>query len=291
MRTLVIGCGYVGSALAMELARQGHFVDAIRRSAHRDERLETAGVRTLQADIADPRDLAKIHSDYQWIVNCVAPSSGDAEAYERVYLQGMRNLVDHFSNTSLQKLVYTSSSGVYAQDDGSLVDESCTAVPESATGRVLRQAEEVLLQASREARLPGVVLRVSGIYGPGRTYWLRMFLSGEAMPAAGDRYMNMIHRDDVVGALIAALEKGRAGEVYNVTDNEPVRQSDLFTWLAEKTGRPAPAPESGPRSPAPSSRRTVTNKRISNRKLREELGYTLKHPTFREGYTAEMKNL
>jgi nucleoside-diphosphate-sugar epimerase len=284
MRALIIGCGYVGSALAMELARRGHTVEAVRRTEVRNEQLEAAGVRVLTADITNPRDLPRLETSYDWVVNCVAPSSGGPAAYSSVYLEGNQNLVSHFKGSGIRKFVYTSSSGVYGQDDGSEVFEDCPAVPESDTGRILRQAEIALLDAHANLKFPGIILRVSGIYGPGRSYWLRMFLAGEADFHPDSRYMNMIHRDDVVGAIIIALEKGKAGEIYNASDNEPVRQSDLFAWLADRTGRPAPQPGSGPGGEP--RRRTVTNKRISNRKLREELGWQPGYPTFREGYSA-----
>jgi len=286
MQALVIGCGYVGSALAIELARRGHNVTGARRSVGRDANLENAGVRLLSADIANAGDLRKLGTDYHWVVNCAAPSAGGVEDYKRVYLEGMRNVVTHFRHSLVRCFVYTSSSGVYGQNDGSEVIETSATEPESETGKILLDAEAVLLEASRQAGFPGIVLRASGIYGPGRTYWLKMFLSGEPGIEAGNRYMNMIHRDDLVGAIIAALEKGRAGEIYNATDNEPVMQRDLFAWLSEKTGRPMPPLQ--PASGGEPRRRASTSKRISNRKLREELKYVFRHPTFREGYGAEL---
>jgi nucleoside-diphosphate-sugar epimerase len=128
-----------------------------------------------------------------------------------------------------------------------------------------------------------VVLRVAGIYGPGRSWYLQQLLAGEArIEGEGGRHLNMIHRDDVVGAVLAALEQGRPGEVYNAVDDEPVAQKDFIAWLADRLGQPLPP--SVPESMETNRKRGVTHKRISNQKLKRELGYSFTYPTFREGY-------
>jgi len=154
--------------------------------------------------------------------------------------------------------------------------------------RVLRETEEVLLEAARHRQFPAVVLRVAGIYGPERGYWLKQYLGGEArIEGQGERALNMIHRDDVAGVIIAALERGRPGEIYNAVDDEPVSQLDFFRWLSGRLGKEMPPfveeTEAG-------RKRGVTNKRVSNRKLRDELGYQFKYPTFREGTVEELKS-
>jgi nucleoside-diphosphate-sugar epimerase len=130
-------------------------------------------------------------------------------------------------------------------------------------------------------------LRVAGIYGPGRGHWFRQFLRGEARIAGdGSRWLNMIHRDDVAGCIIAALERGRPGEIYNAVDDEPVTQLKFFEWLAEELKRPLP-----PGIPADEEirrKRGGTNKRVSNAKLRAELKYEFQFPDFRKGYGAEI---
>jgi nucleoside-diphosphate-sugar epimerase len=134
-----------------------------------------------------------------------------------------------------------------------------------------------------------MILRCAGIYGPGRGYWLRQFLAGEAkMEGAGERWLNMIHRDDVGAAIRAAFEQGTPGEVYNVVDEEPVQERTLFAWLAEQLGKPMPPSVAETVQPG---RRAVTNKRVSNRKLKLALQCDLKYPSFREGYAAELTRL
>ena len=140
---------------------------------------------------------------------------------------------------------------------------------------------------SPHRKFPAVILRVAGIYGPGRGHWFKQFLKGEAhIEGNGSRCLNMIHRDDVVGCIIAALKNGRAGEIYNAVDDEPVTQLIFFEWLAAKLKRPMPptiAAEAEIRR-----KRGVTNKRVSNAKLRTELKYEFHFPNFRKGYGAEI---
>ena len=285
MRVLIVGCGYLGMALGRELARQGHAVSGLRRNPAAAG-LDAAGIRPLAGDITQPDTLTGLPSSYDWVVHCVSTSGGGADEYRRLYWQGTRNLVDWLAGVPLRKLVYTSSTSVYGQDDGSVVDEGSVVAPAAETAKVLVQTEQVLFQAAKQERFPAVVLRVAGIYGPGRTRWLERYLEG-GHQTAGDRLVNMIHCDDVVGAVIVALQHGQPGEVYNAVDNEPVTQAEIAAWLAQTLGqRPAPEQRHPTRA---TGKRAVTNKRVSNRRLREELRYNFKYPTFREGYGAELK--
>jgi nucleoside-diphosphate-sugar epimerase len=135
-----------------------------------------------------------------------------------------------------------------------------------------------------------VILRVAGIYGPGRGYAFKQFLRGAArMEGNGERVMNMIHRDDLIGIIIAALEHGLPGEIYNAADNAPVSQRDFYAWLAGELKQPMP-----PKIAADAEawrKRGVTNKCVSNAKLRAELGYMFKFPDFRAGYALEVAKM
>jgi nucleoside-diphosphate-sugar epimerase len=294
MRVLIVGCGYVGLPLGAELARQGHEVFGMRRNPAAENELHAAGISPLFADITRLEELKKLPGGYDWIVNCVA-AGGDAENYRSVYLDGTNTLIEWLAPHPPQKFVYTSSTSVYAQNDGSLVDETSPAQPVAETSRILVETEKVLLRAAsgQDAclsgrKFPAVILRVAGIYGPGRGQWFKQFLKGQAkMDGEGSRFLNMIHRDDLVGCILAALRNGCPGEIYNATDNEPVTQRELFQWLARMLGKDLPpaAPENGLR------RRGVTNKRVSNAKLRAELKYDFQFPDFRAGYTAEIARL
>jgi nucleoside-diphosphate-sugar epimerase len=289
MRVLIIGCGYVGVPLGAELVRLGHEVFGLRRSPVAENELKAAGIQPLIGDVTRSELLAKLPRDFDWVVNCVA-AGGNAENYREVYLQGTRNLIEWLAANLPKKFVYTSSTSVYAQNDGSQVKESSPTEPLTETSKILVETEKILLAAVAERKFPAVILRVAGIYGPKRGHRFKQFMQDAAhIEGDGSRHLNMIHRDDLVGCLIAALKNGRAGEIYNVVDDEPVSQLHFFQWLAQAVDKPLPP--SGPKNSDAGRRRGVTNKRVSNRKLKMELGHSFKYPTFRQGYSAELLRL
>ena len=297
MRVLIVGCGYVGVPLGAELVRRGHEVHGLRRSAAGDGELSAAGIRPLLGDVTKPETLQPLPRDFDWVVNCVA-AGGNAENYQSVYLQGTRNLIEWLSPNPPQKFVYTSSTSVYAQNDGSMVDESSPTEPLAETSQILVETEKVLLEASgrglkgHEAGrpFPAVILRVAGIYGPDRGHWFKQFIRNEAkLEGDGARFLNMIHREDVAGCIIAALQNGVPGEIYNAVDDKPVSQRDFFAWLARTLARPMPTATVEDLNAR--RRRGVTNKRISNAKLKAALKYQFRFPDFRAGYGAEIARL
>ncbi len=248
--------------------------------------MSAAGIEPVIADITRPETLPGISINYDWTVLCVSASGGGVDEYRRVYLEGTRNVLAWLETAPPHKLLYTSSTAVYGQTDGSWVNEASPTKPEADTAKILLKTEQLLRNASQSGRIPSVILRVAGIYGPERGYWLKQFLSGQArLEGGGTRMLNMIHLQDVVGSILRALERGYAGETYNVVDDEPVSQRALFEWLSAKLGRPLPAaaPED-----AVARKRGVTNKAVSNLKLKTKLGWELHYPTFREGFAAEL---
>ena len=291
MRVLIVGCGYVGLPLGAELARQGHEVFGVRRSADSESCLNASGIKPLVADITNREDLARLPGPFDAVVNCVSSTKGGVEAYRRVFLDGTRNLIEWLSEAALpKKFVYTSSTSVYGQTDGSLVKETSPTAPASETSVTLVETEKLLLAAVAERKFPAVILRVAGIYGPDRGHLFLQYLRNEAKIAGkGERLINMIHRDDLVGAILVALKSGRAGEIYNAVDDEPVAQIHFFRWLSETLGKWMPpfTTEAGNGD----RKRGRTNKKVSNRKLKMELGYQFRYPTFRQGYTAEIMRL
>jgi nucleoside-diphosphate-sugar epimerase len=291
MRVLIVGCGYVGVPLGAELVRLGHEVHGLRRTLDGAAELEAVGIKPLAGDITKPADLAVLPGPYDWVANLVSSGKGGPEIYQQVYVDGTRNLIAWLraQGSPLKKYAYTSSTSVYAQADGSPVKESSPTEPKSPTSQLLVETEKVIVEAAQQG-FPGVVLRVAGIYGPDRGHLFQKFCRNEArIDGDGSRIINMIERADVVGCLVAALKSGRAGEVYNAVDDEPVMQTTFYRWLSETLGKAMP-PHATEEETAV-RKRGETSKKVQNRRLKAELGYQFKFPTFRQGYTTEIKRL
>jgi nucleoside-diphosphate-sugar epimerase len=276
--------------LGAELTREGHKVFGLRRSleAESEGAMRAAGIEPVTGDVTRPADLQGLPGSFDWVVNTVSSSRGGPEVYKEVFLKGTQNLVSWLTGTSIVKYVYTSSTSVYGQTNGQEVTETSPTEPASPTSQLLVETEKVLMEAA--GQLPAVILRLAGIYGPGRGHLFLQYLQDKArLYEAGERIINMIHLNDAVGSVHAALDRGRAGEVYNVVDDEPVKQRVFFEWLADQLHKPMPPAAS--LKEITKRKRGVTNKKVSNRKLRADLGYRCQYPTFREGYTKEIQRL
>ena len=191
---------------------------------------------------------------------CASSGRGGGDAYRQVYLEGCRNLVQRFPDA---RLLFTSSSSVYAQVNGERVTEESETVPDRETGKILLEAEQVVTGAG------GVVARLAGIYGPGRSVLLRKFQSGEAViEDDGKRFINQIHRDDAAKAVfhLLTLDEFSGGEIFNVSDSGSLSQLEVYQGLARIFGKDLPP--FGPRDL--NRKRGWTHKRVSNEKAQVE---------------------
>src|SRR5688572_560559 len=185
MRALVIGCGYVGTPLAERLLDLGHEVWGVRRTAQSATELAAHGIKPFAGDISQPGALEGLPGAFDWVVNLVSSDKGGPAEYRQVYVEGNRNLIEWARKNTVKKIVYTSSTSVYGQTDGSAVKESSPTEPATETSQLLLQAEKVLLEAPA---IPSVVLRVAGIYGPDRGHLFKQYLKNEAkIPGQGAR--------------------------------------------------------------------------------------------------------
>src|SRR3954469_7357471 len=137
MRALVIGCGYVGTPLAKRLVELGHEVWGVRRTAEAAAELEQFGIKPLAADITEPGALDALPGNFDWVVNLVSSDKGGPPEYRQVYVEGNRNIIEWAKQRPVKKLVYTSSTSVYAQNDGSAVKETSPTEPTTETSQVL----------------------------------------------------------------------------------------------------------------------------------------------------------
>jgi nucleoside-diphosphate-sugar epimerase len=273
-RILIAGCGYIGEAAADLLHAAGWVVEGWTRSAESAASLSEKPYPVRVVDISKPAEVAECGPPtvgFDAVVHCASSSGGDAEMYRKIYLDGARNLLETFPGS---KLLFTSSTSVYAQRDGSLVTEESDAKPMRETSRVLLETERLVLATS------GVVARLAGIYGPGRSALLNKFLKGTAIiDPENDRFVNQVHRDDIASALLMLLSREAEGaQIYNVVDDQPILQSECYRWLAQRLNRPLPPIGRSMQE----RKRGDSNKRVSNAQLRA-LGWTPRYPSLAEG--------
>jgi nucleoside-diphosphate-sugar epimerase len=269
-KMLVLGCGYIGLPLALRWQAAGARVTGWVRSEASAAILRENHLDVIIGDIGAAEAWPGVPRDFDVVVQAVSSGGQGAEGYDRVYRQGAERACEWESSA---RFIFISSTSVYGQTQGEIVTEESAARPTTETSQILRQAEEIVLAHQ------GLVARVAGIYGPGRGAWGRKFRRGEAtIEGDGSRWINQVHRDDVVTALIHLTEKGAGGEIYNVVDDEPCTTRTYYEWLAKTTDRPVP-----PSVPVDLARkRGWTNKRVSNAKIKE-LGWRPHYPSFREG--------
>ena len=274
---LIAGCGYVGTALGLRLAAAGHAVWGIRRSA---EGLPS-GIRHLAADLTAPKTLQELPPALDVVFYTAAPNGSDEAAYRAIYVDGLRYVLEALvrQHQSPRRVLLTSSTAVYAQSAGEWVDETSPTEPQHFSGRCVLEGERVLL----DGPFPATVLRLGGIYGPGRTSLIERVRQGLATCRDGPPlYTNRIHRDDCAGALHHLMTLPQPDSRYIGVDHEPADYCDVLHWLAAQLGAPPPRVEA---SSGPDTRRHRTNKRCRHDKLIAS-GYVFRYPTFREGYAA-----
>ena len=277
--TLILGCGYLGRRVASQLLARGDRVLGTARSESRGAELRALGIEPVLADVLDPTTLRFSRVDR--VFACIGFDRSAGVPIHAVYVDGLRNALAALPEPP-ERLVYASSTGVYGQTEGDWVDEEAPAVPLTDSGRACLEAEGIVLA------LPGsVVLRYSGLYGPGRIIRRPAVERGEPIVGDPDRTLNVIHIDDAANAAVAALDRGEPGRIYLASDDRPVARREYYGRVAEYLK--APTPRFVPPGPdSPEARREGTNKRISNRRLREELGVTLAYPDIATGIPAAM---
>jgi len=286
MRTVILGCGYVGLALGRRLRAAGHEVVGVRRSESGLRDVTEAGLTAVRADVTDADSLAAV-PDADAVVYAASAGGRSVEAARDVYVEGLRTAIDAFAARvdPPERLVYTSSTGVYGDHGGAWVDETTPIEPTTDRQRVLADAETVALEHSAAHGIDATVVRFAGLYGPGR-YRIARTLDGPVT----EGYLNLLHRADAAGVLAFVLG-GVDATVVVAVDEEPVWRPAFAAWLAEACGVEPPPTETvaerldraDSADPAGANGRVRASKRCSNRLLRS-LGYAFACPTFREGY-------
>lgn len=277
---MIVGCGYVGGALGERLVADGHEVFGMRRDASQ----LPAGIEPLRADVTRFDSIGRLPGRLDSVVYAVAAKARDEAAYRGVYLDGLANMLRALEEEGQRprRIVFTSSTSVYAQSAGEWVDERSPTHPRRFPGQIMLAAERLLAAAP----VPGTVIRLAGIYGPGRTSLIERVRGGmSVLPDAEPHYTNRIHRDDAAGAIAHLLGLDEPDGLYLGVDDEPADRAVVLAWLAERLGvelQRIESPPAGSDDGAPLER--SGSKRCRNARLRDA-GYVFTHPTFREGYS------
>jgi nucleoside-diphosphate-sugar epimerase len=270
---LIVGCGYLGRRVAAHWVDAGKFVAAITRG--NAPVLQKAGILPIVADIMNPSSLREL-PDAATILYSVGWDRSSGNTMSEVYLNGLNHFLDTL--TACERFIYASSTGVYGQSDGGIVDEGSATEPNEESGKIVLAADRMLL-----ARIPqAIVLRFAGMYGPNRLLRKMPLLQGEQLVGDAGRWLNLIHIDDAASAVQAAESSGLAGQIYNIADDEPTARRDFYELLARLLSAPQ-ARFDHREEPGQSHRR------VSNARAKRELKWMPRFPSYREGLPAAVR--
>lgn len=273
---LIAGCGDIGGRLAFALLPQGWTVYGLRRSVGK----LPEGVRGVSGDLFDsriPEQWPEGRIDY--LVYCATPTTRDEAGYRAAYVQGLRNVLGWIerSGQKPRRVLFVSSSSVYGQQQGEWIDETSPAEATGFSGLIMREAEQVALGSG----LPASIVRLTGIYGPGRSDLMNRVRQGYSVAIDPPVYGNRIHADDAA-SLLAFLLKADAGGValkdcYIGVDDAPAPLAEVVDWMRERLGVTQWSSEN--------SMRRAGSKRCSNARAKA-LGWAPRYASYKEGYEA-----
>ncbi|MBV7560980.1 SDR family oxidoreductase [Pseudomonas sp. sia0905] len=276
---LIAGCGDVGGRLAVRLHEVGWQVHGLRRTV---SELPT-GILPVAGDLhqSDCPDRWP-EGELDYLVYSAAASQHDEAGYRQAYVDGLRHVLSWLQARGQRpkRLIFVSSSGVYGQAGGEWVDEGSPAEAQSYSGRIMREAEQVAWSSG----VPATVVRLTGIYGPGREWLLKQVRMGYRVAVEPPLYGNRIHADDAAGLLAFLLQADLAGraldDCYLGVDDEPAPLHQVVGWLREQLGVEHWAEDAAVRRSG--------SKRCSNARARA-LGWVPQYPSYREGYAAVLR--
>ncbi|MEB0041736.1 NAD-dependent epimerase/dehydratase family protein [Pseudomonas sp. MH10] len=273
---LIAGCGDVGSRLANQLLAYDWTVYGLRRSVSQLPN----GVIGVAGDLFDsrcPGDWPTSPLDY--LVYSASATDHDEAGYQAAYVDGLSHVLSWLKQNGQQpkRLLFVSSSSVYGQQHGEWVDESSPTQAVGYSGRLMQQAEQLALGSG----IPASVVRLTGIYGPGREWLLTQVRQGYRVVTEPPLYGNRIHVDDAAGLLAYLLQADARGvaldDCYIGVDDAPAPLAEVVAWLREYLGVTEWSAEA--------SVRRTGSKQCSNAKARA-LGWVPRYASYREGYAA-----
>ncbi|OUR82144.1 NAD(P)-dependent oxidoreductase [Cycloclasticus sp. 46_120_T64] len=269
---LIVGCGDVGGALALKLAAEGHQVTGLKRQPNS----ELSAIPFIKADVSQLDELAGLDFNYDQLVYILSPSAANIAAYKAVFTEGVDNLLKQLAEKKPTiALTFVSSTRVYGQDQGEWLNEDSKTDPSDERGKIILTAEKKFLAFNGQS----TVIRFSGIYGRSN-HLLNKLKAGAAIQQEPCYYTNRIHREDCIAVLDFLLNKklqaGLSKRIYLATDDEPVSQWQLASYLCAKFKYPEPSPQH-------LAKEAGTNKRLDNAWLKQE-GYSFRFSSYKQGY-------
>ena len=281
MSKLIFGCGYLGGRVARLWQEAGHEVHVVTRSDRRARELAAAGYLPITADVTEPATLTGLPAA-ETVLFAIGYDRRSEKSIGDVYADGLSSALDALRSQP-QRIIYTSSTGVYGQNDGGPVDEHSPAEPVREGGRACLAAEQAL--ADHRFRQQAIVLRLSGIYGPGRVPYLDKIKAGQPIPVMQEGHLNLIHVDDAAAVVVAAAERATPPSTYCVSDGHPVVRRDYYREVARLIGAHEPI-FGQPEPEAHLAARASTDKQVCNDRMLAELGMPLVYPSYLEGLRA-----
>lgn len=274
MTILLAGCGDLGTEAGLRFAAAGHRVVGWRRSPDK----LPAEIEGVAANLSTA-ELPPVPADTTAVVIAMAADGPTEEAYQSAYVNGVANVLDALERDGVapERVLFVSSTAVYGDAAGAWIDEGTASEPGGFSGRIMLEAEDLLLKRFEGTGTTPILLRLGGIYGPGRTRLIDQVRTGAAVIPDQPRYTNRIHRDDAAGAIVhLCTMPGEPASVYLGVDNDPAELGDVLRFLAAELEMALP-----PTASLGDAR--GGNKRCSNARLRGT-GFSFKYPSFREGY-------
>ena len=281
-RRLIIGCGYLGQPLAVAWRDSGDAVITTTRSPERARQFEQSGFQGVVLDVTAPEALRNLPPADTVVFSVGFDPSTDHSRHD-VYAQGLKNVLEHLPR-DVRRLIFISTTGVYGDAGGGTVDENTPCDPARPGGQAFLAAEQIL-QSDPHWSTRGTILRLAGIYGPGRVPRSADIRDGRPIPAARGGALNLIHVEDAVQAIQKAADAETVSPIYIVSDGHPVDRRDYYREVARLLDAPEPTFED-PDPDTPAAKRAQADRQMSNQRLVEDLGFVPRYPSYREGLAA-----
>lgn len=281
MRILIIGCGYLGLRAAHQWHQDGHEIAALTRSPERAAEWKTQGISPLVGDVMQPASLESI-PEADLCLYAVGFDRAGPHDKRAVYVEGLNNALQVIA-LRIPKLIFISSTSVYGQSAGEWVDEDSPCTPESAGGKICLEAEHRVREffPPDQSDRGGAILRLAGIYGPGRLIGRRdQLLQGTPIEASPDAWLNLIHVADAVAAVRVMAAREVSSRTWLLSDEHPLQRREFYSLLADLVGAPAPTFTGGSDG---------LNKRCDSRRIRAAYDLQLTFPSAREGLPAALQ--